>query len=273
MVDDPVQDGLFIYWGDPKLQGDSVYYAQLQTPSIDDTRKASKTLRIDLPGKVDDWKTPIGNAGVYGKKSTWIVSTAKDGHIWVAFGDDFADRADLTAQQAGSESPSICGACLVPGYFGKEWNLVVVYRGPDSQLHELRQLSKEEKLIEDLADQLALALDGKAKAEAEAKQCKADKEALQQKVTELEGEKAALTVDRDKYKGEKQDLEKKVAQLQKDLTTAVSDRDTCKAAKEALERQLAQLQANDVERSLLRSILLDLRTHCRDGVILLPFPS
>jgi hypothetical protein len=234
LVDDPVQNSLVIYWGDLKLQGDSVYYTTLQATAIDDPRKATKTVRIYLPSKVDDWKTPIGNAGVYGKKTTWIVSTAKDGHIWVSYGDDFADRADLTAQQAGSASPSICGACLVPGYFGKEWNLVVVYRGPDSKLYELRQQSKEEKLIEDLADQLALALDGKAKAEAEAKQCKTDKETLQQKVTELEGEKAALTIDRDKYKGEKQDLEKKVAQLQKDLATAANDRDTYKAAKEAL---------------------------------------
>jgi seryl-tRNA synthetase len=133
---------------------------------------------------------------------------------------------------------------------------------------------KEEKLIEDLAAQLAVALKGKAKAEAEAVQYKGEKETLETKVTQLEAENAALGVERDKYKAEKEALNQKVAQLEAALAAARIDRDNYKAAKEELERKITQLEADKVseeaERNLLRSILLDLRTHCRDGVMTLP---
>jgi hypothetical protein len=218
LVDDHAQEALFIYWGEPNVQGDAVYYAPLPTAAIDETKKGSKSLRMPVPEKLDDgnWQTPIGNACLYGKQSTWVITTAKDPrrrktHIWVAFGDGFQNLADLTAQNAGSKSQTVCGVSLVPGYFGKEWNLVVVYRGPDAQLHELRQLSKVEKLVEDLASQLAVALDDKTKAEAEAKRYKADKEALEKTVVPLTEDNTKLAAERDKYKEEKLWMQKSLS--------------------------------------------------------------
>ena len=69
-------------------------------------------------------KTQIGNAGVYSKQKTRIVTTKKNGHISIAWGYDLESQADLTTQAAADvKSETVCGVCLMPGESG----MVLVY--------------------------------------------------------------------------------------------------------------------------------------------------
>jgi len=241
---------LVMYWGAAKNHGDQVFHADLDTASI---YAATGTFvnPLTVPHELDNgkWQTKVGNTGVYGKQNTWIITTTKDGHISIAFNNDFETRANLTTQ-SGAKSHTVCGACLVPGYYshkyGETWGIVLVYRGyasSDSKLYEvsiLRETSQADAVVADLTDQLAQTQKDKAAAEAERDKYKAEKDALQTKVGQLEKDKAAAEAERDRLKTENQQLRDRIAILEKQS-----------GSKEEVDQ--------------LRGLLVDLRGHCQDG--------
>jgi hypothetical protein len=264
-----------MYWGGGQNQSDAVFHADLDPGAIDAATGDIVHPRT-VPHEIDNgkWQTQIGNAGVYGKQNQWIITTTKNGEISIAYNDDFESRANLTIQ-SGVKAGTACGACLVPGYFGRKypeaWGIVLVYRGyaRDSKLYELsifRDKSRYETVVDDLTDQLVQALKGKDAAEKERDQYKAAKDALEKKVDQLEKDKAAVEAERDKLKREEQQLHTQVAQLQGTITTLQGEIAGLKNEIASQGQVQMKLSACEAEVEQLRALFGHLRSTCGHSV-------
>jgi Fungal fruit body lectin len=192
------KDALTMFWGGGSRESDAVLYADVETNGIDNPTTSNNASSM-TPKKIDEgkWQTKIGNTTAYRSNNQYVVTTNRNGEISIATNDEFEKRANLT-EQATSKSAATCGACLLPGFFGRtymeEWALVLVYRGlgQDSKLYEIsigRTKARYEILIESLQTQVSDLEVQKTQAIKEAKENKDAKDALQLRLTLVEGQR------------------------------------------------------------------------------------
>jgi len=183
-----INDKLVLFWGGGQPEKDAVLYANLDTDNL------SQGVLTGVK-KVDQglWQTKLGNGVAYRSDNQWLVTTSKNGEISIATNGDFDSRSNLT-DHTNRKSSTVCGVCLVPGYFGRvnqeEWGLTVVYRGfgQDSKLYEVsigRSKARYERTIEQLEARVKTLEAEKAQALKELAECKVARDTLQAQVTQL----------------------------------------------------------------------------------------
>jgi hypothetical protein len=196
-----VSDGaLTMFWGGGQPHSDATLYAPLDVAGINNPSGTVNT-NSATPQKIDGgkWQTKVGNTIVFRSSNQTIISTSRNGEISIATDDQFEKRSNLTDQEPKAKSAAACGACLLPGFFGRanqeEWGLVLVYRGygSDTKLYEVsigRAKNKYELEIESLQAQVADLQSKEAKARNDLKAANDANAGLQTRITALETKQA-----------------------------------------------------------------------------------